>query len=95
MAAGKPGNRDLGSHRHGATGGRTRLYTDGVFPTRSGRARFVATDYASPAEEPDVDYPIHRHFLWSKSLELTGGGASPTLAALGRDLAASRPEENA
>ncbi len=43
----------------------------------------------------DVDYPIHRHFLWSKALELTLGGATPTLAALGRDLAATGPEENA
>jgi hypothetical protein len=35
----------------------------------------------------DVDYPIHRHFLWSKALELTLGGASAQLAALGADLA--------
>jgi alkylation response protein AidB-like acyl-CoA dehydrogenase len=35
----------------------------------------------------DLDYPIHRHFLWSKSLELSLGGASPQLARLGRDLA--------
>ena len=42
----------------GAARGRTRLYADGVFPTPSGRARFVATDYAPPAEEPDADYPI-------------------------------------
>jgi alkylation response protein AidB-like acyl-CoA dehydrogenase len=39
----------------------------------------------------DVDYPIHRHFLWSRSLELSGGGASATLAARGRDLARSGP----
>ena len=31
---------------------------DGVFPTPSGRARFVATEYAPPAEAPDADYPI-------------------------------------
>jgi alkylation response protein AidB-like acyl-CoA dehydrogenase len=41
----------------------------------------------------DVDYPIHRHFLWSKALELAGGGASATLARLGADLAASGPGE--
>jgi alkylation response protein AidB-like acyl-CoA dehydrogenase len=34
----------------------------------------------------DVDYPIHRYFLWSKSLELSLGGASASLARLGDDL---------
>jgi assimilatory nitrate reductase catalytic subunit len=42
----------------GAQSGRTRLYEDGVFPTPSGRARFVATDYRPPAEEPDAAYPL-------------------------------------
>jgi assimilatory nitrate reductase catalytic subunit len=42
----------------GAKGGRTRLYTDGVFPTPSGRARFVATEYVPPAEETDAQYPL-------------------------------------
>ena len=41
----------------------------------------------------DVDYPIHRYFLWSKSLELELGGAAPLLAELGRDMAASGPAE--
>ncbi len=36
----------------------------------------------------DIDYPIQRYFLWSKSLELALGGASVQLAALGADLAA-------
>jgi alkylation response protein AidB-like acyl-CoA dehydrogenase len=39
----------------------------------------------------DVDYPIHRYFLWSKALELQLGGASATLARLGRDLAQTGP----
>jgi len=39
----------------------------------------------------DVDYPIHRYFLWSKALELQLGGASATLARLGRDLARTGP----
>ena len=42
----------------GARAGRTRLYGDGVFPTPSGRARFVVTDYQPPAEEPDAQYPL-------------------------------------
>jgi acyl-CoA dehydrogenase len=40
-----------------------------------------------------VDYPIHRHFLWSKALELAGGGASATLARLGAELAQTGPGE--
>ncbi len=35
----------------------------------------------------DVDYPIHRYFLWSRALELALGGATPQLARLGRELA--------
>jgi assimilatory nitrate reductase catalytic subunit len=42
----------------GAKCGRTRLYADGVFPTPSGRARFVATGYLPPAEEPDAQFPL-------------------------------------
>ncbi len=41
----------------------------------------------------DVDYPIHRHFLWSKALELQHGGASATLSQLGRDLVRTGPGE--
>jgi 3-oxocholest-4-en-26-oyl-CoA dehydrogenase beta subunit len=40
----------------------------------------------------DVDYPLHRYFLWSKSLELDLGGAAPQLAWLGRDMARTGPE---
>jgi alkylation response protein AidB-like acyl-CoA dehydrogenase len=34
----------------------------------------------------DVDYPIHRFFLWSKQLQITLGGANQSLARLGRIL---------
>jgi alkylation response protein AidB-like acyl-CoA dehydrogenase len=43
----------------------------------------------------DVDYPIHRHFLVSKSLELRLGAATPHLAWLGRDMARTGPQEAA
>lgn len=43
----------------------------------------------------DVDYPIHRYFLWSRSLAQGFGGAAPTLATLGRELAASPPAPEA
>jgi len=42
----------------GATAGRKRLYEDGVFPTPSGRARFVPTPYRPVAEEVDERYPL-------------------------------------
>jgi alkylation response protein AidB-like acyl-CoA dehydrogenase len=36
----------------------------------------------------DVDYPIHRYYLWSKTLELTLGSGARQLAALGETIAA-------
>ncbi len=39
----------------------------------------------------DLEYPIHRHFLWSKRLELALGAATHQLARLGRDLARTGP----
>jgi alkylation response protein AidB-like acyl-CoA dehydrogenase len=41
----------------------------------------------------DLGYPIHRYFLWSKSLELSLGAAMPQLAWLGRDMARTGPQE--
>lgn len=38
----------------------------------------------------DLDYPIHRYFRWAKVLELTLGGATPSLLRLG-DRLANRP----
>jgi alkylation response protein AidB-like acyl-CoA dehydrogenase len=35
----------------------------------------------------DLDYPIHRHFLWSKQLEFTLGSGNAQLASLGAYLA--------
>jgi assimilatory nitrate reductase catalytic subunit len=42
----------------GAAGGRARLYGDGVYPTPSGRARFVEVEYVEPAEQVDAGYPL-------------------------------------
>lgn len=39
----------------------------------------------------DIDYPIHRYFLWSKALELSFGPASAHLATLGKQMAATPP----
>ena len=35
----------------------------------------------------DRDYPVHRYFLYARQLELTLGGATRQLLALGRMLA--------
>ncbi|HEY5013889.1 MAG TPA: acyl-CoA dehydrogenase family protein [Acidimicrobiia bacterium] len=35
----------------------------------------------------DVDYPIHRYFLWIKQIEFTLGSATPQLLSIGRELA--------
>ena len=43
----------------GASAGTVRLYEDGRFPTDSGRARFVATEYRATAESPSARYPLH------------------------------------
>ncbi len=42
----------------GATEGRARLYTDAVFPTADGRARFVAEAWRPVAEPVDARYPL-------------------------------------
>lgn len=36
----------------------------------------------------DLDYPVHRYFRWAKVLELTLGGATPSLQRLGASLVA-------
>jgi 3-oxocholest-4-en-26-oyl-CoA dehydrogenase beta subunit len=37
----------------------------------------------------DIDYPVHRYFLWAKELELTMGGATSQLLDLGRSMCTS------
>ena len=44
--------------RSGDVEGRKRLYEDGVFPTPSGRARFVPTPYRPVVEQVDARYPF-------------------------------------
>ena len=45
--------------RAGATTGTSRLYGDGVFPTASGRARFIEVQHRPPAEATDPRHPLH------------------------------------
>lgn len=53
----------------------------------------TATQHLHGGMGVDLDYPIHRHFLWSKALELEHGGGSQQLVRLGRELARSGPRE--
>ena len=46
-----------------------------------------ATQHLHGGMGADVDYPVHRYFLWVKQLENTFGGGSSQLAAIGRALA--------
>ncbi len=43
----------------GASTGKKRLYENGIFPTASGRAKFVNTVYQPVAEAVDARYPFH------------------------------------
>lgn len=55
----------------------------------------TATQHLHGGMGVDLDYPIHRTFLWAKALELAYGAATPQLLALGDDLALAGPEEGA
>ncbi len=48
-----------------------------------------ATQHLHGGMGADVDYPVHRYFLWVKQLENTFGGGSRQLAAIGRGLASA------
>jgi acyl-CoA dehydrogenase len=45
-----------------------------------------ATQHLHGGIGADVEYPVHRYFLWGKQIENELGGASAVLARLGRDL---------
>jgi alkylation response protein AidB-like acyl-CoA dehydrogenase len=52
----------------------------------------TATQHLHGGMGVDLDYPVHRYFLWSKALELEHGGAARQLVRLGRDLARTGPQ---
>jgi len=53
----------------------------------------TATQHLHGGMGVDMDYPIHRYFLWAKQLELHLGGATPSLVKLGADMARTGPQE--
>ncbi len=63
------------------------------FAAEAGARVGTAVQHLHGGMGADRDYPIHRYFLWSKSLELNLGSAMPQLASLGRDMARTGPRE--
>ena len=79
LAAGRPAKRDAWAAKFWAAEAGSRIAT--------------ATQHLHGGMGVDLDYPIHRYFLWSKSLELALGAATPMLVRLGREMAQSGPQE--
>jgi alkylation response protein AidB-like acyl-CoA dehydrogenase len=79
LAAGLPAARDVAVAKFWAADGGARVAS--------------TTQHLHGGMGVDVDYPIHRYFLWSKSLELSLGTAAEQLAWLGSDMAAHRLQE--
>ncbi|HEY8492611.1 MAG TPA: acyl-CoA dehydrogenase family protein [Myxococcota bacterium] len=57
------------------------------FAGEAGHAIAYASMHLHGGIGVDVDYPIHRYYLWARQIELTLGPASACLAALGDRLA--------
>ncbi|MGZ4801512.1 MAG: acyl-CoA dehydrogenase family protein [Acidimicrobiia bacterium] len=77
----------------------THLAQDQASPTEVATAKYWAAEGGSRVVHAalhvhggisiDLDYPIHRYFLWVKQAEFTLGAATPSLRDLGRMIAAS------
>ncbi len=63
--------------------------------TEGGHRVLHSTQHLHGGIGSDIDYPLHRTFLWGKQLGDTLGGASPTLVALGAELAQTAKEATA
>jgi len=74
VAGGEPATREVAIAKHWAAWG--------------GRRVGHAALHLHGGISIDLDYPIHRYFLWAKQLELRLGGASEQLEAIGRTIAA-------
>jgi alkylation response protein AidB-like acyl-CoA dehydrogenase len=74
LAAGEPADREVAVAKYWASYG--------------GRRVGHADLHLHGGISIDLDYPIHRYFLWAKQLELQLGAAGPQLARLGRLIAA-------
>ncbi|HMC51654.1 MAG TPA: acyl-CoA dehydrogenase family protein [Acidimicrobiales bacterium] len=55
--------------------------------SEAGQRVVHATQHLHGGIGADVEYPVHRYFLWGKQIETSLGGASAVLSCLGRELA--------
>src|SRR5262249_18725061 len=60
------------------------------WPAEGGQHVVHLTQHLHGGIGADIDYPVHRYFLWGKQIETTLGGSSQQLARLGRELAEAR-----
>ena len=58
------------------------------FTAEAGKRVVHAAQHLHGGIGVDREYPLHRYFLYARHLELTLGGGTPQLLALGRLLAA-------
>ncbi len=58
------------------------------FAAEAGQRVVFATQHLHGGMGADVEYPIHRYFLWGKQIELLLGAPSAQLARLGRQVVA-------
>ena len=55
--------------------------------SEGGQRAVHATQHLHGGMGADIDYPVHRYFLWGKTIEHQLGGPGLTLAQLGEELA--------
>jgi alkylation response protein AidB-like acyl-CoA dehydrogenase len=55
--------------------------------SEAGQRVVHATQHLHGGMGADIEYPIHRYFLWGKQIELMLGGPSVQLARMGAALA--------
>lgn len=73
LAAGRPASKEVAVAKY--------------FAADAGQRVVRAAAHLHGGMGVDRDYPLHRYYVWAKQLELTLGGASRQLLALGRLLA--------
>ena len=73
LAAGRPASREVAVAKFWASEGAHRVV--------------YAAQHLHGGIGVDVDYPLHRYYLWSKQIELTLGSATRQLVRLGAELA--------
>lgn len=74
---------------HGLPASRA-LATAKLFAAEAGHRVVYAAQHLHGGMGFDVDYPLHRHYLWSKQLELTLGSGTEALVRLGDALASDQ-----